>query len=1271
MASNVYRGLTIEIDGKTDKLTAALSRVNGEVKTANNSLAGLNRALKIDPGNITLMGDKVKAAGAKVDATKKRVDSLTQAQQRLAASGDTDSATYQRLGKDIATSQVYLDKYTKELGQARVEYSAQESALGRLGTRLTEVGKTLEPIGQRAETIGRALTGTLTVGAVSASVAATNLALSFDTAMSQLAGALGEPVDKLGDLRELAIQTGQDTIYSAQESAGAMVELAKGGLTEADIAGGALASTMDLAAAGSLGLSDAADAVVQTMGAFHLGADEVVVAVNALAGGANASSADVGDLTQALSQVSAVAYGAGWSISDTVAALASFADAGIKGSDAGTSLKSMLTKLEGPSDAAAEAMDAYGISLYEADGSMKSVGEVADNLKEGLSGLSNEERNAALTTIFGSDAVRAANVLYNEGSEGLSKYTDATEDQTSAQTMATAQMGEGQRAIEDAKGAIETAGIELGENFAPIVAEAAGAVGHAAEQFGNLDSQAQVAVVGVAALAGPITTVAGKVLKGTKQVGEGLTRAAQFFAKLGGAADDASASELAAATATGVLRAALATVGTTVAVMAIAELVSEFQKAQQYASNLTEATTGLKSATSNATQEIEHGKSAVQDLSQETAASTESVSDAVSAQAQLAGSIENTNSEAAANVSQLQSAKDVIDEYANKTDLSTQAQGELQAAIQIVNAQCGTQYSVVDAANGKIEDQTGAVQDDTDAIDQLIAKQQEQIRVQALTSELTDLYSQQETDIKAVTEAQQVYNDAQEKYNELSDEHFANPNDYTTTAKWHDAKDAVDAASSSLNDAKSAADANSSSIGNLNTELGNVSATADGTASDLQEFASSTLGEYMTQGVETAGGSLDNFMADLASTGVSTEQLKTLSSDQLAQLGLSYDGTTGSIITALGGMIDGFDTTAAQTNVDVSNMSASIQSLSDNGKIDLSSLGMSAGDLSQSLSDAGVTAQAQTAVANGAFAGMLSQSGGDINSLISILQGYNSTPIVDKDGNVTVNETSLTDAQGNVYTWNGTTVLDKDGNAVVDDLSLTDAQGNLVTWNGSSLSYQSSSATVDDGSLATAQGRLDNWDSSYLVDQNGSANVDDSSLQNAIYKRNDWNNGDLWDKTATAIINFVAGGGGGFGGGGGGGAFASGGIRTHADGGIRYHASGYIATKAQFLPRDVVGEDGAEAIVPLTNRHYVRPFARAVAEEMSSMMPRSAQATLAQQASMAEAIGKALSGTTASGASQTNVTISAPTKIVASDEDVYVARTISDRALMSTVASYL
>ena len=122
--ANVYKGLTIEIDGNTDRLSAALSKVNGEVKTANNSIRGLDRALKIDPGNLTIIGDKIKANTDKVEAEKTRIKDLTSAQNELVKSGDTTSATYQKLSQDIATSQVYLEKYTTDLKTARVEYAA-------------------------------------------------------------------------------------------------------------------------------------------------------------------------------------------------------------------------------------------------------------------------------------------------------------------------------------------------------------------------------------------------------------------------------------------------------------------------------------------------------------------------------------------------------------------------------------------------------------------------------------------------------------------------------------------------------------------------------------------------------------------------------------------------------------------------------------------------------------------------------------------------------------------------------------------------------------------------------------------------------------------------------------------------------------------------------------------------------------------------------------------------------------------------------------------
>lgn len=131
------------------------------------------------------------------------------------------------------------------------------------------------------------------------------MANNFNDAMSQAAGALDKPMSEMEDLRQLAIQTGQDTVFSATDAGNAITELAKGGLTEADIKAGALKTTMDLAASSGMDLGEAANVVVQAMGAFGLSANESAEAANALAGAAAASSTDVEPLTQALAQCSA------------------------------------------------------------------------------------------------------------------------------------------------------------------------------------------------------------------------------------------------------------------------------------------------------------------------------------------------------------------------------------------------------------------------------------------------------------------------------------------------------------------------------------------------------------------------------------------------------------------------------------------------------------------------------------------------------------------------------------------------------------------------------------------------------------------------------------------------------------------------------------------------------------------------------------------------------------------------------------------------------
>lgn len=399
-------------------------------------------------------------------------------------------------------------------------------------------GAATKALGEGITDLGRSMTLGLTVPIVAAGGAATSVAANFDDAMSQVQGALGDASADMDGLRDLALQLGADTVFSATESAQAMVELAKGGLTEADIKGGALAASMDLAAAGQLNLADAAETTVQMMGSFGLGAGDATRIANALAGAANASSADVSDLTQAMSQCSAQASLAGWSLEDTAAALALFADHGVKGSDAGTSLKTMLQRLAAPTDQAAEAIAAYGLNIRDSNGKMKDISGIADELTGKLGSLSDAERDAALQTIFGADASRAAAILMQSGSEGLAKYIDATNDATAAETMASAQKGELSWALENMQGAIESASIAFGTALAPAVTAVAGVIGNVAEAFSELppDVQTAVAVVlGLVAAAGPLLMVFGSIVGALPAISAGLEVAGGAFAALGGA----------------------------------------------------------------------------------------------------------------------------------------------------------------------------------------------------------------------------------------------------------------------------------------------------------------------------------------------------------------------------------------------------------------------------------------------------------------------------------------------------------------------------------------------------------------------------------------------------------------------------------------------------------------------------------------------------------------------------------------------------------------
>lgn len=565
----------------------ALSGVDKKLYGVEQSLKDVNKLLKLDPTNTELLNQKQKLLQQSISETKNRLKTLKQASEQAAKtagnydawkeaytpiqeeivktnekmdklkksmksmeeSGQIDTEEYKKLQTEVDQSSDKLkelkaqkkqvddefgqpispegfDSLQREIVETEQKLKSLKETTGSASANLAKVSAVSGEFGNKVKGVGQSLlpvTGALTgVGAAS-----TVMANNFNDAMSQAAGALDKPMSEMEDLRQLAIQTGQDTVFSATDAGNAITELAKGGLTEADIKTGALKTTMDLAASSGMDLGEAANVVVQAMGAFGLSANESAEAANALAGAAAASSTDVEPLTQALAQCSAGAKNAGWSIQETTAVLARFADAGIEGSDAGTSLKTMLQRLAAPTDSAATMIEQLGIQTRDSSGTLLGASEIAEELQDKLGGLDSASRDAALSTIFGSDAMRAATVMMNSGTEGLQKYIDAANDQEAAQRLANSQMSDGSRAIEELKGSLETAAIQIGDTLAPIVQKVAELITALVNKFSALPEGVQqvIVVVGILVAAlGPLLMVIGQISLGISAVAGTLSK---------------------------------------------------------------------------------------------------------------------------------------------------------------------------------------------------------------------------------------------------------------------------------------------------------------------------------------------------------------------------------------------------------------------------------------------------------------------------------------------------------------------------------------------------------------------------------------------------------------------------------------------------------------------------------------------------------------------------------------------------------------------------
>lgn len=350
---------------------------------------------------------------------------------------------------------VRLSAVVEDFKKGMREAADETRKVGSQAEKLAQTRQSMQLLGTAGVAMGAAL-------AAGVGVAIAKYA-EFDQAMSNVAATGDDARQNMDALRQAALDAGAATVFSATEAANAIEEMAKAGLSAKDILGGGLTGALDLAAAGGLEVADAAGIAATALKTFNLEGTDMSHVADLLAAGAGKAMGDVTDLSAALNQTALVANSTGLSIEETTAGLAAFASQGLLGSDAGTSFKTMLGALTPNSAKAADEMKRLGISAYDASGNFVGLEAFAGQLKTQMSGLTDEQRNASLEIMFGSDAVRAATVLYSEGESGIRDWISAVDDQGYAAETAATRLDNLMGDWEAFTGALDTAFISMGE----------------------------------------------------------------------------------------------------------------------------------------------------------------------------------------------------------------------------------------------------------------------------------------------------------------------------------------------------------------------------------------------------------------------------------------------------------------------------------------------------------------------------------------------------------------------------------------------------------------------------------------------------------------------------------------------------------------------------------------------------------------------------------------------------------------------------------------
>lgn len=505
MAYGNIKGITIEINGDTSKLTTALKNVDSEARTVRSSLRDIQDSLKYDKTKgPELAAQKQRELARAIENTKEKLEILKKGQAEMS----------EEFKKTNEGSRAY-DNLTREIDKTERQLKSFEAQADKTYQKLTKIRDAATDFGKVAQDVGKSMSKKLTAPILGAGGIVSKFAMDFDSEMSKVKAISGASGDEFDQLRDKAREMGAKTKFSATEAAQAMSYMAMAGWDNKQMLEG-IDGIMNLAAASGEDLALTSDIVTDAITAFGLSADDSAHFADVLAATASSANTNVAMMGETFKYAAPIAGTLGYSVEDTALAIGLMANNGIKGSQAGTALRSGLTRLASPTKEVEKGMEMLGLSIEDVQG--KPLDETLRIFRNAFKDLDGTQQAQAASLIFGKNAmsgmlgiIQASEGDYNKLSQAISGADRAALD------MATTMQDNLGGDLEKLKSAAEELAISFGELLMPALRDVVDKVRDFVDRLNAMpDSTKQVIldIAGFVAVLGPIIWLVGKISSG-------------------------------------------------------------------------------------------------------------------------------------------------------------------------------------------------------------------------------------------------------------------------------------------------------------------------------------------------------------------------------------------------------------------------------------------------------------------------------------------------------------------------------------------------------------------------------------------------------------------------------------------------------------------------------------------------------------------------------------------------------------------------------------